>query len=503
MIFPLRIAEPDQFALARDFLARASYDEPTLGRTLNIKDMGEFGHIEWDRVRFDTLPEALRWCINIFACGAPVGEDDSRAVCGEAAFTAFTALGLLHPARKKGSVICPVWLYPVDGFILASDLCHGLEGEPYAAIPDVVFPAIYSGTLRFLKLLPACREGEALDLCGGTGIGALHLSRTARAAATADVTARAAHFAAFNARLNAAPIAGFCGDLYHPVHDRQFDLISAHPPFVPATGQTMVYRDGGDTGEEIIRRIVQGLPLHLRSGGTCMILCVARDTREQTFEQRAQHWLGAAAKEFDVVFGLEHVMSVQEVVDSIRKRQPQFTAEAAKDLSARLNSLDTRQFVYGALVIRRDGPTANNGEAPGRIHLTDKGEARDFERLLAWRNRCRLPGFNEWLANSRPRLASNLQLTVRHEVRDRRLVPAEFMFSVEAGFQAALRLEGWIVPLVARLEGRASVAGVIDAARKADELPDGFRLEKFLELVQMMIARGFLEVDFAESSATR
>src|SRR6185369_4257091 len=132
----------------------------------------------------------------------------------------------------------------------------------------VVFPAIYAGTLRFLRLLPQGRDLETLDLCGGSGIGALHFSRTVRAAATADITERAALFAEFNARLNEAAVSSFCGDLYSPLSGRKFDVISAHPPFVPATGQNMVYRDGGNTGEEITRRIVEGLPTHLRAGGT-------------------------------------------------------------------------------------------------------------------------------------------------------------------------------------------------------------------------------------------
>ena len=75
-------------------------------------------------------------------------------------------------------------------------------------------------------------------------------------------------------------------------------------------------------------------------------------------------------------------------------------------------------------------------------------------------------------------------------------MPSEFIFSIEAGFQAALRPDAWIVPLVARLEGAASVRQVFETARDADELPRGFTLEPFLDLVQRMIERGFLEVEF-------
>jgi hypothetical protein len=150
--------------------------------------------------------------------------------------------------------------------------------------------------------------------------------------------------------------------------------------------------------------------------------------------------------------------------------------------------------VYGALVIRRDGPAEN--KSPLRIHLTSASRAADFKRLLDWRSFSRRPRFIDWLSNSRPHLAPELQLTVRHAVQSSHLAPVEFMFSITHGFQAALRLDGWVVPLVARLEGNLSVAELIAAARKADELPKAFQPEAFADLVRMMIEKGFLEVSF-------
>ncbi|TMP99938.1 MAG: hypothetical protein E6L09_08025 [Verrucomicrobia bacterium] len=75
-------------------------------------------------------------------------------------------------------------------------------------------------------------------------------------------------------------------------------------------------------------------------------------------------------------------------------------------------------------------------------------------------------------------------------------MPVEFVFSIEGGFQAALRPDGWVVPLVARLEGTKSVQEVFEAARSVDELPQGFTLDAFADLVGRMIGRGFLEVAF-------
>lgn len=488
--FPICLGPPGAFARVRAFFSAAGFDEVTLGRVLHLEDMSALGRVRWEEIPLAELAAPLRWAINVFARGLPASESESHSVCGEETLACFRALGLLRSRRDlPPALVSPVWLYPVAGFLVVSDRTSDPDGGEFKAAEDVVFPAIYGGTLRFLKLLPETCRGDALDLCGGTGIGALRLSRAARFVATADLAARSAFFAEFNARLNSAAVTSWCGDVYAPAAGRQFELIVAHPPFVPATGPNMVYRDGGATGEEVTRRVIEGLPAHLRPGGSCVILCVARDTQAQTFEQRAKEWLGPAAGEFDVIFGLEKVLSVGEVVESLRARGQTLTDEAAQSLLTRLQSLGTKQFVYGALFLRRyPQPVAAK---PFRIGLTSEGRAADFERLFAWRRHAAQPGFAEWLAQARPRFAPRLQLTARHVVQDGELVPAEFMFTIADGLEAALRPDPWIVPLLARLNGHRSVQEVYASAQQADELPEGFRLEDFAGLVGGMIERGF------------
>ena len=492
---PISLGQPREFDCIRGFFQRAGFDDATVCRVLKLEDMGELGRVRWEEIQPETLPAVLRWCLEVFLRGLKAPEQEARACCGAEVFAAFLALGLLRPSKTEpAAVLCPVWVYPANGFVVVSDRRDDPEGDAYTPPQDVVFPAIYGGTLRFLRLLPEQPGGEALDLCGGSGIGALHLSRTVRHATTADVTERAALFAEFNARLNGVVLTNLCGDLYGAVSGRQFDLVSAHPPFVPAAGSNMVYRDGGETGEEVTRRILEGLPAHLRVGGTCVILCVARDTAEQTFEQRARDWLGPAKGEFDLVFGLEKVLSVEEVVETMRKRGQNIGDQEGSGLLNRLRSLGTRQFVYGALFVRRYPVPV--GLEPVRLRLTPAGTAADFERVLAWRRHCQRPDLKEWLARSQPMLAPQLELTARHRVHEGELVPAEFVFSIRGGFEAALRPDGWIVPLIARLDGKRSIQAVFEQARAAEEMPKDFPLGAFVELVQRMIQRGFLDVDF-------
>ena len=493
-LFSIRLGRTEDFTRVRTFLRDAAFNDTTLCRVLQMEDMSALGRVNWEKNPAAELSAPLRWAITVFARGLGVSEAESRSVCGDETLAAFRALGLLRPKRDDAALlVCPVWLYPADGFLVISDRTTDPDGGEFKAAEDVVFPAIYGGTLRFLRLLPEARGGEALDHCGGSGIGALRLARTFRVAATADLTERSAFFAEFNGRLNGVDIQSLCGDLYAPLAGRQFDLIAAHPPFVPATGTNMVYRDGGETGEEVTRRVIEGLPAHLRAGGTCVILCVARDTQEKPFELRVRDWLGEAADEFEIIFGLEKILSVDEVVESMRKRGQNLNDAAANQLRERLKSRGTRQFVYGATFLKRHAARARIN--PTRVRMNPEATAKDFERLFTWQNQTRLPGFNEWLVKSKPALAPNLELTMRHVVQNGELTPVEFVFSVQGGFPAALRPDGFVVPLVARLDGKKSVEEVFAAALSGDELPQGFKLEDFTGLVRGMIERGFLLVE--------
>jgi SAM-dependent methyltransferase len=477
----------------REFFGTARFDDVTVCQLLGMKDMSDLGHVRWLSVQLEAVPTTLHLCIRAFLRGQSLPSTDFMEVCGPGILEALQALGLIRPSlTQAGRMVCPVWVYPAKGFVLASDRRDDPDGKAFIPAPDVVFPAIYGGTLRFLELLPD-EGGDALDLCGGSGIGAMFLSRTSARAATADITKRSAWFAEFNARLNGSHIESLCGDLYTPVGGRTFDLITAHPPFVPASGDNMTYRDAGDTGEEITQRIVQGLPTYLRPGGTCVLLCVARDTTDGPFEERLQRWLAPCADQFDVIFGREKILSIEEVVDSVSRRGSGLRPEEADRLRERLRSLGTEQFVYGAVFVRRlFGSTRCK---PLRLTLSPTGKARDFERVFDWRQQRAVPGFADWFSRSRPHLAPQLELRARYEVKEAELVPAEFVFSVNRGLEAALRLDGWVVPLVARLAGKATIEEVFENARSAAELPSDFTLQAFGELVGDLVERGFLDLD--------
>lgn len=490
--FPLRFADEAGFALLRSTLRQLEFSDHSLCRRLQMDDMSDLGSVKWD-LYLAQLPGRLRVAVELFVRGRLVHEDTVREALGEPVMAVLRQTGLIaDSAVHVGSIFCPVWLYPSDGFLLASDRRDNPEGTHVETQDDVVFPGIYGGTIRFLKLLPDARQREALDLCGGSGIGAFHLARTASHAVTSDLTPRAAQFAEFNSRLNGLTVESVCGDLYQPVTGRQFDLITAHPPFVPSTGRTLVYRDAGETGEDVTRGIVQGLSGCLRDGGCCMITCIACDTHAAPLEVRVKEWLGEARDEFDVVFALEKIMKVEEVVDSIRRRGQNIGEDEVRALQSRLLAAGTRQFVYGTIWIERLKPLTPL--TPLRVRMSPEAGAADFDGLRAFRRLRAAAGFFERLAGARPSFRQDIELNVRHVPRDRQLVPVEFVFLREGPLTAAFRPDGWVVPLLARLDGKSTVHEVFQKAADGDELPAGFPERVFLELVANLIEQGLMEI---------
>jgi SAM-dependent methyltransferase len=494
---PVRLGTPEQFARVRRFFHDVGFNDASVCSVLKIPDMSRAIGIGRETLDTASVSPALLAAIDLFVLGIAIPAGDFRAACGEETHAAFAALNLIRETKNSAgaqasAIVCPVWLYPVDGFLAASDRHDDADGGTYRPPGDAVFPALDAGTLKLLRLLPAARGADTLDLCGGCGIGALHFSRTARRAVTADITARSAYFAEFNGRLNAAGIESLRGDLYQPVAGRQFDVIAAHPPWVPSTGDAMVFRDGGEVGEAVIRHIIEGIPNHLRADGTAVIVSLGRDAIEAAYERRVRGWLGEPGNDCDVILGVEKTLTIEDVIGSMRKLHLKDDAEEANRMAARFRSFGTDKFVYGALFIRRtDRPVT---EPPLRLRMSSRATAADFERLFSWRMHRRGPGFRDWLMAAKPRLAAHLEVNVRHIVKEGALVAGTATLSAEYAFSTALRSDAWTLPLISGFDGRRSVEQIFNQARKAKQVPGNFTLFRFMDFVALAIEQGFLDI---------
>jgi carbamoyltransferase len=119
-------------------------------------------------------------------------------------------------------------------------------------------------------------------------------SRHSERATGVDISDRALKFAQVNAALNGARAGTrfLEGDLYQAVPGERFDLIVANPPWIATPNTNMeLYRWGGETGEVITKRVVEGLPEHLNVGGTLSMFVIYPIVRGQVYLDRFRSWL--------------------------------------------------------------------------------------------------------------------------------------------------------------------------------------------------------------------
>lgn len=492
---PLRMGTREEFALVAAALSEAGFDEATVCKTLNIEDNADLNSVESADCLLDA-PKRLALFIKLFLFLDLVPSAEVESELDRATLDAFLALDLLRLGDYGADLYyTPIFLYPVAGLLIASDRHTSPDGGPFQAPEDIVFPAIFIGTLRFLRVLPRKGVADAIDLCSGSGVGALVLSKHVEHVIASDITSRAAHFARFNGRLNGCEnLEAVVGDLFSAVAGRTFDCITAHPPYMPTFRPTALWRDGGETGEILVQRIIKDLPQYQRPGGTTYIVTIGLDTEAGQFEERARQWLGDSHTEFDIVFAFGNEVSAETVVKGIAKRDPRATPADMERLKEAFKSEQTLRIMYGVLVIHR---RAEAGGEPwtARTRLSIATDGSDFEWAFAWHLRRAKADFLSELASAKPRLSANLRVKVMHEVLSGELLPTEFTLETDKPFLFALKADGLTVTVITRFNGELTIAEVYQAANEAEELPEGLKQEDFLKHAAFLVDHGFLVLD--------
>jgi methylase of polypeptide subunit release factors len=496
--FPVQLGTADEFARVAAFLKQHSFDEETVCRALKIEGLFEVGMAKPTDLSGNS--EQLHLLLRLFLYQTMLPRAEVERGLGTEVFQTFWSLGLLGTGEfGQDHVYAQVLLYPVAGFLMASDRHSNPDASEFDAPEDVVFPAIYEGTFRLLRVLPVSPGQGALDLCSGSGIAAFVLSRSCNEVVSADVTKRASHFAEFNRALNGCTgVEIICSDLYEKLAGRSFDRIVAHPPYVPSIRISKLWRDGGTTGELLVRRIIEGLPAHLRPGGLFCMVSVGLDTEEGSFEKRARTWLGDHSSEFDILFAWKSEKTPRETLRDLAERDSLTTAER-QTLGEEFEHAQILNMPYGALFMRRH-PTGRNQEPwTERRKLSDETDGSDFERAFVLHDKMAKRSFRENLNDARLHLAPQLNVKVTHAVHEGQLFPADCLFETTKPFTAVARLDSWMVPLMISFNGQKTCREIYEEGKIKSELPEGFELEHFSDLVMKMIDRGFLSLPGASA----
>jgi methylase of polypeptide subunit release factors len=486
MTLPLRIGDDSQFIALRRALDAAGYTEPAVLERLGVERMGQY-RLEGPR-HLDAEPEdLLGLLIWVLIEGATV----ALAAAEKLPLAELLALEVVTPHPNDSErFAATVMLYPVQGLYAASDRSRQIEDSPAPPPDDFVYPAIVPNTEQYLAMLSFTPCEAFLDLCSGTGIAAMVAVRSgAKHAWAYDVTERSTHFAEFNKRLNGiANMTAARGDLYEPAGNLTFDRIAAHAPYVPVFRHNMVFDSGGQDGEQIVRRVIEGLPRYLRPGARFYAPLVGTD-RDEPFEMRIRDWLGPAETEFDVAFFVNRLFTPSIYVAEAISRNRATIADA-KPWRELFEQLRVKQIARGFLIIQRRaqsrpvftvrrqvGPRSGPAEQHGLV---------DWETSMA----TGVPG----LLSERPRACSEIHMRVEHRLTEEGWSPQSYVLDTEYPFVLEVPVQAWTAHLLALADGSKTSAELLQTMKAEGAVHPNTPAPEFAQVIAQLVAGGFLQL---------
>lgn len=490
---PLRLGSTEDFRLVAAALRVPGFDEATIKRVL---DSSGFAALDLDPTEvvqdLSTLGPQFTVLTKLFVQLEPVAKTEVEKILERETLEAFVALDLLREFIPDPSQYCSsVFLCPVGDILIASDQYKNTTGvEPFPS-PEWVYPAIRAS--GFVKLMPKSPAENMLDLCSGAGICALALSKQVMHIVASDITDRSTHFARFNSLLNERTnIEVVKGDLFNAVDGQTFDRIVAHPPYMPTLEEARIWRDGGPIGDAILRRIIEQLPIYLRSGGTYVCFCLGIDSQTQRFEDKIRSWLGDNQNHFDVIFAAKRYVSPKQLARELLEREPS-VGVGVMEIEKRFVESGASVFAYGALALQKHGKDADKPWTL-RTELSGKTDGSSFEFAFGWNRVSSTPEFVPELSRLRPRLASGLRVRVTHTVQRGKLFPAEFLLEADWPFLHKAQADSAIISVMARFNGVLKVSEVYTQARADGTIPKEVEFPAFASMIAIQITRGYLTV---------
>ena len=481
-MFPIRLGSDAEFTALREALLACDYTEPAICSRFDVSRLSELEVEiagEADAVSNDAALLLTRLFVG--CKGVPLSAASVLPV------SQLEALGLLRVAHDN--FFATVMLYPIRGLYIVSDL-------PKPVFDDVVYPANVPNTDLFLEHMPAGPCDAFLDLCAGSGVGALAAAQHgARHSWALDITARSTHFAEFNRRLNGIDnMTAAEGDLYAPAGTQTFDRIVAHPPYLPVFRQRFVFDSGGQDGEQIVRRIVKGLPKYLRPGGIFFALTMGTD-RDQPFERRVRGWLGESADDFDVIFLVEKTVMPRD-----------YSAEAVLKHKGSIDDIigwrelfaewGVRALPYGLLFAQR----RETGRAAFTVrrNLGPKTGPAECQWLLEW---AKIAHDAPMVLHLKPRARENVSLLAEHRFAERAWHVESYRLEAEHPFRITVKTDALSAHLLTIADGTLTTLELFEQLQREDQLPDSLEPAEFARVVSGLITAGFLEINNSSSAS--
>jgi hypothetical protein len=395
-------------------LAHIGYDDKQIREYLGLADLAD---LRWQSIpiyRGDQLAirDVLAIAIDLFLLqgGIPGAELDQLFLKSDQ--DVLVRAGLLQ-VDAAGEARARASLFPVGDRLIFADHAWPLLPHPgCTSISDNQVMSIGTDSRWLARATVRRSVGAALDLCTGSGIQALLAAYHSKRVVAVDISPRAAQCARFNSSASGASnIEVLVGDLYEPVGNQRFDLITANPPFVPSPRDSLKFREGGRSGEEVQRRIIAGLPHHLAPGGMAHIVTELGERGDESLSDRLREWLGEAPMDIYILCLRVHSAANYAVghADGVGSAESFFNS--VHHWAENLRAQGYTRMVSVLLTFQwhdaTTGPPWTRSDSPQSLH---SAAGTEVSAALAAEHLVRQPGFNDLLVRSRVRRAGPIAL---------------------------------------------------------------------------------------------
>jgi predicted RNA methylase len=396
--------------------------------------------------------------------------------------------GLLSQGKDGDDLIPDVMLFPVEGFLVASDHTSKID----ASDPELVLWP--NPTSRFLSRFTIRRPSRStLDLGTGNAIQALSCAAHSQHVVATDLNLRAVNFAEFSARLNGVDnIEALFGDGFAPVSGRKFDLIVSNPPFFISPSGRYLFCDNPMDLDQLCRRFVKEAPHYLEDGGYFQLLCEWAEIEGQPWQERIGEWLQDNGCDAWVIKG--HTQTPQEYAQHRIAETAPRSENDAELYSSYMAYYRERKVVAlhdGIIALRRR--SGHNWTQIEEISELPNDPFGEYVQLaFSIRDFLQSHTADDQLLPIKPRLAPYCRLEQFFQPGNGQWVPTSLNLRLLKGIPFFIGLQAPVAGFLNGCDGSRTVGEVVQAFAKQVDAPFDQVQRECLAIIRKLIERGFL-----------
>ena len=402
--------------------------------------------------------------------------------------------GILATQGREIRASIDIRPYASDGgdFWVVSDLTPNLDTVVNPMRPDFVL-GVSAASATLAQLTIRRPVGRALDLGTGCGVQSLHLAGHAEQVIATDINPRAIMLARLTSMINSVEVDLRLGDLYAPVEGERFDLIISNPPYVisPPTGARLTYREGSQSGDQLVQQVLGKGAALLNPGGVLQVLVNWAHVRGRDWTDRVRGWLEPTGCDAHVV--------QREVLDPYAYIEIWLADAGLAGSAAYAPAYAAWLDYFEQLQIEAVGL--------GWLVLHRAGRDRPVIRIEDWPHPLEQPigpalAEELWAVDLVERLSDDQLLARRWVLADDVLAetqgapgaadPQHLIFRQQRGFRRAVSLDTALAGVLGACDGELTLGQIVNSVAELVEVDETVLAERVLERVRTLAVDGFL-----------